>query len=96
MVSAGSFINNIQWNLYKADTIGAWKKCPLYGDVRFIEIPPENKYLAQIKRKIGVCYGFLSLCSRWVEERTHLMKQCLFISITQEYKEYSPVQVHWN
>ena len=27
----------MQWDLYKADTIGA-KKCPLYRDVRFIEI----------------------------------------------------------
>ena len=62
-------IKDVQWNLYKVDTIGAWKKCPLYGDVRFIEIPPENKYLAQI------------------EERIHLMKQFLFISITQEYKD---------
>ena len=28
----------MQWNLYKADTTGAWKKCSLYEDVRFIEI----------------------------------------------------------
>ena len=66
-------------------SVALWR-CPL------IEIPPEKKYLAQIKRKIGVCYGFLSLRSRWVEERTHLMKQFLFISITQEYKEYSKVK----
>ena len=26
-----------QWNLYKVETIGAWQKCPLYGDVLFIE-----------------------------------------------------------
>ena len=38
----------IQWNLYKADTIGAWKKRLLYGDVRFIEIPYKNGYLAKI------------------------------------------------
>ena len=38
----------IQWNIYKADTIGALKKCPIYGDVQFIEIPPENKHLAKI------------------------------------------------
>ena len=36
----------LQWNLYKADTTGAWRKCPLYGDVRFIEIPYKNEYLA--------------------------------------------------
>ena len=28
----------IQWNLYKADTIGAKKMCPFYRDVRLIEI----------------------------------------------------------
>ena len=38
----------IQWNIYKADTIGALKKCPIYGNVQFIEIPPENKHLAKI------------------------------------------------
>ena len=36
----------LQWNLYKADTVGVWKKCLLYGDVRFIEIPYKNEYLA--------------------------------------------------
>ena len=30
----------MQWDLYKMDTIGTWEKCPLYGDVHFIEIPP--------------------------------------------------------
>ena len=39
-------IAEVQWSLYKADNIGAWKKCPLYGDVRFIEIPHKNEYLA--------------------------------------------------
>ena len=42
---------DIQWNLYKADTIQAWKKCPLYEDVRFIEIPCENEYLAKINQE---------------------------------------------
>ena len=41
----------LQWNLYKANTIGAWKKCPLYGDVRFIEIPYKSKYLAEINQE---------------------------------------------
>ena len=43
--------SSIQRNLYKADTIGAWKKCPLYGDVRFIEIPYKNEYLAKINQE---------------------------------------------
>ena len=33
------------------DTTGAWKKCPLYRDVRFIEIPYKNKYLAKINQE---------------------------------------------
>ena len=41
----------MQWNLYKADTTGAWKKCPLYGDVHFIAIPYKNKYLAKINQE---------------------------------------------
>ena len=45
---------NIQWNLYKADTIDAWKKCTLYGNVRFIEIPPENKYLAKPLENVSI------------------------------------------
>ena len=32
-----------QWNLYNVDTIGAWHKCPLYGDVRFIESASKNQ-----------------------------------------------------
>ena len=35
----------MQRDLYKADTIGEWKKYPLYGDVHFTEISPKNKYL---------------------------------------------------
>ena len=39
---------DVQWNLYKADTNGAWKSVLLYGDVGSIGIPPENEYLAEI------------------------------------------------
>ena len=41
----------IQWNLYKEDTIGAWKKCPFYGDICFLEIPCKNEYLAKINQE---------------------------------------------
>ena len=41
----------IQWNLYKADTTGAWKKCSLYEGVRFIEIPYKNEYFAKINQE---------------------------------------------
>ena len=39
---APKLLFDVQWNLYKADASGAWKKCPLYGDVRFIEIPTKT------------------------------------------------------
>ena len=45
----------IQRDLYKADTIGEWKKYPLYGDVYFTEISPKNEYLVT-----GACQGFSS------------------------------------
>ena len=32
-----------QWNLYKVETIGAWQKCLLYGDARFIESSSKNQ-----------------------------------------------------
>ena len=51
MVSQVGDLFIIQWNLYKADTIGAWKKCPLYGDVHFIEIPCKNEYLEKINQE---------------------------------------------
>ena len=35
----------MQWNFYKADAIAVWKKCPLYGDVRIIEINKELVYV---------------------------------------------------
>ena len=38
----------IQWNLYKADTIRSKKKCPLYGDVRFIEFFPKTQLFSKI------------------------------------------------
>ena len=37
----------IQWNLYKINTTGAWKKCPLYRNVHSVENPSENEYLAK-------------------------------------------------
>ena len=39
-----------QWNLYKVDTIGAWQKCSLYGDVRFIESPSKNQKSSKVNR----------------------------------------------
>ena len=47
-----------QWNLYKVDNIGAWQKCPLYGDVRFIESPPKNQKSSKVNMKSTICHDF--------------------------------------
>ena len=49
-----------QWNLYKVDTISAWQKCPLYGDVRFIESPSKNQKSSKVNMKFTICRGFPS------------------------------------
>ena len=49
-----------QWNLYKVDTIGAWQKCPLYGDVRFIESPSKNQKSSKVNMKSIICHDFPS------------------------------------
>ena len=45
-----------QWNLYKVGTIGAWQKCPLYGDNRFIETPSKNQKSSKVNMKSTICY----------------------------------------
>ena len=40
-----------QWNLYKVHTIGEWQKCPLYGDVRFIESLAKNQKYSKVHMK---------------------------------------------
>ena len=40
-----------QWNLYKVDTIGAWQKCLLYGDVHFIESSFKNQKSSKVNMK---------------------------------------------
>ena len=42
---APKLLFDMQWNLYKVDTIGAWKKCPLYRDSN------KNEYLAKINEE---------------------------------------------
>ena len=48
------------WNLYKVDTIGAWQKCPLYGDVRFIDSPSKNQKSWKVNMKSTICHDFPS------------------------------------
>ena len=46
------------WNLYKVDTIGAWQKCSLYGDVRFLESTPKNEKSSKVNMKSTICHDF--------------------------------------
>ena len=58
MVELNVSFKKPQWNLYKLDTIGAWQKCPLYGDVRFIESPPKNQKSSKVNMKSTICHDF--------------------------------------
>ena len=49
-----------QWNLCKLDTIGAWQKCRLYGDVHFIEGPSKNQKFSKVNMKSTICHDFPS------------------------------------
>ena len=46
--SLTSLSSVLQWNLYKVDTICSKKKCPLYGDVRFVECFPKTQLFSKI------------------------------------------------
>ena len=48
------------WNLYKVDTIGTWQKCPLYGDVLFLESPSKNQKSSKENMKSTICHDFPS------------------------------------
>ena len=47
-------------NLYKVDTIGAWQKWLLYGDVPFIESTSKNQKSSKVNMKSTVCHDFPS------------------------------------
>ena len=49
-----------QWNLYKVDTIGAWQKWPLYGDVSFLVSPSKNLKSSKVNMKSTICRYFWS------------------------------------
>ena len=49
-----------QRNLYKVDTNGAWQKCQLYGDTRFIESPSKNQKSSKVSMKSTICHDFPS------------------------------------
>ena len=77
--------NLLQWNLYKADIIGTWKKCPLYGDVFFIEIPYKNEYLVKINQEwVFEVNGFHRIKKGHVE----IMKWKMFLLQKEQVKCY--------
>ena len=42
------------------NTIGAWQKRPLYGDVRFKESPSKNQKSSKVNMKSTICHDFPS------------------------------------
>ena len=61
LVELNASFKKPQWNLCKVDTIGTWQKCPLYGDVRFIESPSKNQKSSKVNMKSTICHDFPSL-----------------------------------
>ena len=49
-----------QWDLSKVGTIGAWQKCPLYGDAHFIESLSKNLKSSKANMKSDICHDFPS------------------------------------
>ena len=58
MVELNVVFKNPQWNFYKADTIGARQKRPLYGDARFIASPTKNQKSSKANMKPTICHEF--------------------------------------
>ena len=49
----------LQWNLYKVETIGAWQKFPYYGDVHPIEITSKKtQKSSKVNMKSTICHEF--------------------------------------
>ena len=42
------------------ETIGAWQKCLLDGDIRFIESPSKNQKSSKVNMKPTICHDFPS------------------------------------
>ena len=38
--------------------MGAWQKCPLYGDVRFIESPSKNQKSSKVNKRFTISHDF--------------------------------------
>ena len=55
MVELNVSFKKPEWNIYKVDTTGAWQKCPLYGDVHFIQNPSKNQKSSKVNMKFIIC-----------------------------------------
>ena len=60
MVKLNVSFKKPQWNLYKVDSIGTSQKCPLYGDIHFIESPSKNQNTSKVNMKSTICHDFSS------------------------------------
>ena len=60
MFELNVFFKKPKWNLYELDTIGAWQKCPLYGDVRLIDSLSKNQKSSKVNIKSTICHDFPS------------------------------------
>ena len=63
-----------QWNLYKVDTIGAWQKWPLYGDVSFLVSPSKNLKSSKVNMKSTICHDF-QVQIYWKEQKPERLKK---------------------
>ena len=81
MVELNVSFKKLHWNLYKVDTIGVWKKCPLYGDVHFIESPPKNQKSSKVNMKSTIYHDFPSpdLLERPKDEKIKEMQSFLIL-----------------
>ena len=51
------------------DIIGAWQKCPLYGDVPFIENQSKNQKSSKVNMKSIICHIY------WMDQKTEKLKK---------------------
>ena len=82
-----------QWNIYKMDTICAWQKCPLYGDVRFIKSPSKNQKSSKVNMKSD-CLSWLSK-SRFIGRTERRNKSFFILKSSNKVHYISPLN-YWS
>ena len=95
MVELNVSFKKPQWNLYKVDNIGAWQKCPLYGDVRFIESASKNQKSSKVNIKSTICHDFPSpdLLEGQMTERLKKMQSCFHSKVFKQGSLHQVVHV---